>query len=344
MNWSPVTYPSPARTASRTNSFSAPATPIVGLGIASIHYPSTLVDRRLPATPQPSYLSDSWICAPAQEPSDLAVPKVECKDYLWATNSQDDFVYWSTPFEIEHYQHAVEVFHSHGPMMQQSHVKSQDYHEQRLSHRNKIGHESRSVESHYQQHIPVKQESSLDWTPTSMDNYPTHLSYQDLPSSQVEVLEPAINMSHSLLPPPTNQILPSTAATQTRATPHSSGRQEARQGTRQERLPHFDSEQIQNNSEAPSDTTQGSGSQASRREPKDKRFKCSICGRGFARKFNCTQHEKKHSNERREPSQACHYLNCDKTFGRKTDLDRHINSVSQTCFAACHSLSRIGTH
>ncbi|KAF2744226.1 hypothetical protein M011DRAFT_461024 [Sporormia fimetaria CBS 119925] len=55
-------------------------------------------------------------------------------------------------------------------------------------------------------------------------------------------------------------------------------------------------------------------------------FKCDECGGLFTRAFNYNQHLKTHDPDRVKAFQ-CTYTGCNKPFGRKTDLDRHINSV-----------------
>lgn len=66
----------------------------------------------------------------------------------------------------------------------------------------------------------------------------------------------------------------------------------------------------------------------SRKQPKsgnDKRYPCKICGFRFTRRSNCMEHQRKHDPRTRE-SHPCD--ECDKTFGRKADLNRHKNNVS----------------
>lgn len=57
---------------------------------------------------------------------------------------------------------------------------------------------------------------------------------------------------------------------------------------------------------------------------KDKGYACRLCGYVFTRRSNCMEHQKKHDPRSRE-SHPCN--ECDKTFGRKADLKRHLNNV-----------------
>ncbi|KAL4806777.1 hypothetical protein BDV18DRAFT_119898 [Aspergillus unguis] len=52
---------------------------------------------------------------------------------------------------------------------------------------------------------------------------------------------------------------------------------------------------------------------------------CTICGARFTRPSNCREHMKKHDPNNRKAF-AC--SDCGKTLGRKTDLKRHVDSVS----------------
>lgn len=59
---------------------------------------------------------------------------------------------------------------------------------------------------------------------------------------------------------------------------------------------------------------------------KTRGYACSLCGYRFTRRSNCMEHQKKHDPRSRE-SHPCG--ECYKTFGRKADLKRHTNNVSE---------------
>ena len=55
-------------------------------------------------------------------------------------------------------------------------------------------------------------------------------------------------------------------------------------------------------------------------------YLCHQCGRDFHRAYNHKTHLETH-NPSRKKEHVCPYKDCDKQFVRKTDLDRHQNSV-----------------
>ncbi|KAF2121481.1 hypothetical protein BDV96DRAFT_594677 [Lophiotrema nucula] len=55
-------------------------------------------------------------------------------------------------------------------------------------------------------------------------------------------------------------------------------------------------------------------------------YSCHICNKMFQRNYNYKTHMETHNPTRRR-EHVCLYKDCDKTFVRKTDLDRHQNSV-----------------
>lgn len=56
---------------------------------------------------------------------------------------------------------------------------------------------------------------------------------------------------------------------------------------------------------------------------------CENCGRGFSRAHNLKTHLQTHSSRRSKPW-SCTWEGCDLSFARRTDLERHQNSVSLT--------------
>ncbi|KAK2808611.1 hypothetical protein FQN50_004474 [Emmonsiellopsis sp. PD_5] len=71
-----------------------------------------------------------------------------------------------------------------------------------------------------------------------------------------------------------------------------------------------------------------------RRQPKRrtssaaKKYSCVQCGMQFTRNSNCKSHMKIHDPNRKFPHK-CTAGQCTKKFTRKTDLDRHVNSVHE---------------
>ncbi|KAL5410594.1 hypothetical protein PMIN04_010583 [Paraphaeosphaeria minitans] len=56
------------------------------------------------------------------------------------------------------------------------------------------------------------------------------------------------------------------------------------------------------------------------------KFRCDICGCGFVRAYNKKTHMMRHEPNRQR-DHRCTYDDCENKFERKTDLQRHINSV-----------------
>lgn len=56
------------------------------------------------------------------------------------------------------------------------------------------------------------------------------------------------------------------------------------------------------------------------------KFRCDICNTGFVRAYNKKTHMIRHNPDRRR-EHRCTYDDCQNEFERKTDLQRHINSV-----------------
>lgn len=54
-------------------------------------------------------------------------------------------------------------------------------------------------------------------------------------------------------------------------------------------------------------------------------LQCTVCGYRFTRRSNCRQHMKNHDPNRKR-DHSCD--DCGRSFGRKTDLKRHVDSVS----------------
>lgn len=80
-----------------------------------------------------------------------------------------------------------------------------------------------------------------------------------------------------------------------------------------------------------SESTVVKGKTRRRSTPADKaRVTCNICGTPFARTFNYNTHMATHNPHRRRPFK-CDHPQCDKSFFRQTDLNRHEQSVSASC-------------
>jgi hypothetical protein len=64
-----------------------------------------------------------------------------------------------------------------------------------------------------------------------------------------------------------------------------------------------------------------------RTTPENAKQACPVCGMLFTRLSNCTAHMETHNPERKRPHK-CTMAACKKKFSRKTDLTRHVDSVS----------------
>jgi hypothetical protein len=60
----------------------------------------------------------------------------------------------------------------------------------------------------------------------------------------------------------------------------------------------------------------------------ERRYVCSACGRSFDKKYNLREHEKKHDPSRVSPH-VCPEPGCGKRLGRRTDVNRHVQSVHE---------------
>ncbi|ERF74365.1 hypothetical protein EPUS_02052 [Endocarpon pusillum Z07020] len=60
----------------------------------------------------------------------------------------------------------------------------------------------------------------------------------------------------------------------------------------------------------------------------EKRYVCSVCNRAFDKKYNLREHEKKHDPSRVSPH-VCPEPGCGKRLGRRTDVNRHFQSVHE---------------
>lgn len=69
-----------------------------------------------------------------------------------------------------------------------------------------------------------------------------------------------------------------------------------------------------------------------RTTPEEATHECRVCGKLFKRSYNWKSHMETHNPERKYPHPCPHLVGsspCSKKFQRKTDLDRHVDSVSQ---------------
>lgn len=69
-----------------------------------------------------------------------------------------------------------------------------------------------------------------------------------------------------------------------------------------------------------------------RTTPENAKQACPVCGMLFTRSSNCTAHMETHNPERKRPHK-CTIGTCKKKFSRKTDLTRHVDSVSLSILA-----------
>jgi hypothetical protein len=60
----------------------------------------------------------------------------------------------------------------------------------------------------------------------------------------------------------------------------------------------------------------------------ERRYICAVCSRAFDKKYNLREHEKKHDPSRTSQF-ACPEPGCGKRLGRKTDVNRHVQSVHE---------------
>ena len=84
-----------------------------------------------------------------------------------------------------------------------------------------------------------------------------------------------------------------------------------------------------------------------RTTPEEATHECRVCGKLFKRSYNWKSHMETHNPERKYPHPCTAMIEntpCTKKFQRKTDLDRHYDSVSHclkwTLFAAINTLAR----
>ena len=60
----------------------------------------------------------------------------------------------------------------------------------------------------------------------------------------------------------------------------------------------------------------------------ERRYSCSVCSRAFDKKYNLREHEKKHDPSSISPH-VCPAPGCGKRLGRRTDVNRHFQSVHE---------------
>jgi len=68
-----------------------------------------------------------------------------------------------------------------------------------------------------------------------------------------------------------------------------------------------------------------------RTTPEEATHECRVCGKLFKRSYNWKSHLETHNPDRKYPHPCTHVAGdtpCAKKFQRKTDLDRHVDSVS----------------
>jgi Zinc finger, C2H2 type len=69
-----------------------------------------------------------------------------------------------------------------------------------------------------------------------------------------------------------------------------------------------------------------------RTTPEEATHECRVCGKLFKRSYNWKSHMETHNPDRKYPHPCPHMVGsspCTKKFQRKTDLDRHVDSVSK---------------
>jgi hypothetical protein len=73
-----------------------------------------------------------------------------------------------------------------------------------------------------------------------------------------------------------------------------------------------------------------------RTTPEEATHECRVCGKLFKRSYNWKSHMETHNPERKYPHPCTHVIGnqpCTKKFQRKTDLDRHVDSVSPPSYS-----------
>ena len=78
-----------------------------------------------------------------------------------------------------------------------------------------------------------------------------------------------------------------------------------------------------------------------RTTPEEATHECRVCGKLFKRSYNWKSHLETHNPERKYPHPCTHKVGsqlCTKKFQRKTDLDRHVDSVSLAALLECQAL------
>lgn len=319
-----IDYPTPPRTQSPATSISgssAPTTPSRGIGLLNCPFPSSLIDAYSTSA------SSSY--HPATTTSNWSLPVSMCENtfeenahlnllpsasYAFSSPSLDASSFYKSP--------AVSSS-SFMPISSASIDFAQTQH-----------HIPAVLHSNFRPDIchPIKQEENTEsWFGDHIDMERSQSSI-DL-SSYGDMKSPSLSPFHFTDARLESSSKPSFAA----LSPASCGQSQQ-----------FESSRAARSESVESSTThhQVAGNQKRARGRRhsangERRYTCSICNRPFDKKYNLKEHEKKH-----DPSRVSQFLcpepGCGKRLGRKTDVNRHVQSVHEKAknFACARCLKR----
>jgi Zinc finger, C2H2 type len=303
-------YSTPPRTQSRATSSSdssAPPTPSQGLGLLNCSFPSSINDvygaASLNSCQYATNFGELPVTIPMCNNFNEGVPSVELYSpttHILSSASLDGLTYYTTtPVSSTSsmppsgatigYSLAPE----HAPVMLQRTFAQEGYHHIK---------QEEDAEAWFNQHIDLERsQSNFD--------HPSARPMKASSTSPSRLTNAALVSSPGYIPSPLSPV--------------SIG-----QNLQFKESPTGRSESVES-SEAFQTPIGGADSNSRRQNTGDeKRHVCQICNRAFDKKYNLREHEKRH-----DPSQktqfVCPKQGCGKRLGRKTDVNRHVQTVHE---------------